>query len=51
MKKIRLWLCKHFGWHRITQKWYSEEFFELLTYGKCEYCEWEGIIDSHEKAF
>ena len=49
MKKIRLWLCKHLGWHKAKDSHWDITGFQLL--GKCKYCNKEVIKDSQGNWF
>lgn len=47
-KKMRLWMCKHLGWHTIGT---LTEFDGCSQHAICKWCKYEGMIDSQGNLF
>ena len=51
-KKIRIWFCKHLGWHSpIDLHKLPEDPLQFLIFAKCKWCGYEGQIDSQGNLF
>lgn len=51
-RKIRLWLCKHLGWHSPGPSYKDDKDpFRFLNFAKCKICGYEGQLDSQGNLF
>lgn len=54
MRRIRLWCCKHLGWHSIDRSTVHKDPndpLRFLTFARCKICGYEGQIDSQGNLF
>lgn len=51
-KKIRLFLCREFGWHSPTNIHFNSlDTRSFLIYAECKVCGFKGLMDSQGNLF